>query len=192
MSSQLIARLLLDAQSEFARAADAVPEASRDSARDGLNAPGWVVAHAAFFHDVWLNVDAQGRDIEACDDWLLAWFRRQEESGDVAVHAPFDEARLAFDRVLARTTPVIEALSDDALETIPERIVESGWPPGTTVGYLVARSVAHLFAHAAELNVAATAAGASDIGLPGSLVHTFGARADLIRTAIERPRRSVR
>jgi hypothetical protein len=174
MALPLIARLLLDAQSELARAADAVPEASRDAARDGLNAPGWVIAHAAFFHDVWLNVDAQGRESEACDGWLLAWFRRQRESGAVPAEAPFADARLALGRVIERTTPLLASLSDEALERVPPRIEENGWPAGTTVGYLAARSVAHLFAHAAELNVLATASGAPDIGLPGRLAHTRG------------------
>lgn len=175
MPGPLMIRFLLDAQSEFVRAADAVPDASHDLARDRLNTPGWVVAHTAFFLDAWLNVDAQGAAIEACDAWLLDWFRRQSASGGPAVDAPFAEARLALDRVIERTTAFVATLLDEALVSVPERIEENGWPAGTTVGYLVARAIAHLFAHASELNVLATAAGARDIGLPGRLANTMGA-----------------
>lgn len=169
----LIARLLLDAGAELARAADAVPPANRDTASAGLNAPGWIVAHAAFFLDVWLSVDAQSREIDACDPWLLDWFRRQQAS-ESPVDTRFDDARAALERAIERTTPLIENLTEDGLSAVPPRIVESGWPEGTTAGYLVARSVAHLFAHASELNVVATTSGARDIGLPGRLAHSFG------------------
>lgn len=174
MPSPLIIRLLRDAEGELARAADAVPGAERDAASHGLNAPGWILAHAAFFLDAWLSADAQGRGLDACDPWLAAWFRRQRAEGPAAITTPFAGARSALDRAVERTAPFLESLSELDLSHVPDRIVESGWSEGTTVGYLVARAVAHLFAHASELNVVATAAGARDIGLPGRLAHTSG------------------
>lgn len=177
----LIVRLLLDAQSELMRAADAVPVDSRDASGGGLNTPGWIVAHAAEQHDAWLNVDAQGRRDEDGDAWSLAWRERQRESGHVRIEAPFEEARAALDRVFAHSTAFVDALTDADLEVVPEGLEQNGWPAGIangiTVGYLVARSAAHLFVHAAELNLAATASGTPDMGLPGRLEHTRGAPA---------------
>ena len=40
-----------------------------------------------------------------------------------------------------------------------------------TAGDLLARSVAHLFAHAGELSAIASLVGAPDLGLPGRLTH---------------------
>jgi hypothetical protein len=173
MSQPLVVRLLLDAEHELGRVADAIPEASRDTAGAGLNAPGWIVAHAAAFLDLWLSADAQGQDFDACDAWLVDWFRRQEASAG-PIETPFADAREALDRAAERTSSFLAALSDSDLEQVPPRIEENGWPADTRVGYLVARSAAHLFAHASELNVLATAAGAPDMGLPGRLTHTRG------------------
>lgn len=175
MHPPLAVRLLLDAESEIVRAADATPRETRDARGHGLNAPGWTVAHAAFFLDVWLSVDAQGRELGTCDPWLLDWFRRQQAAGAAAIETSFAEARRALGRAIDRTNPLVANLTDAALEEIPARIAENGWPEGTTVGYLVARSIAHLFAHASELNVACVAAGGPDMGLPGRLAHTLGA-----------------
>lgn len=169
----LIARLALDAEAELARAADAVPAANREASLAALNAPGWIVAHAAFFLDAWLSCDARGSDLGACDPWLRDWFQRQQAS-ETPIDTAFTEARSALDRAIERTTPFIESLTEDGLSAVPPRITENGWPEGTTAGYLVARCVAHLFAHASELNVIATSGGAADIGLPGRLARTFG------------------
>ena len=138
-----------------------------------MNTPGWIVAHAAAFLDIWISADARGRDFDACDAWLVEWFRRQEGS-EGPIESPLVEARAALDRAAERTSSFLETLSDSHLEAVPPRIEENGWPANTSVGYLVARSAAHLFAHASELNVLATAAGASDMGLPGRLAHTRG------------------
>jgi hypothetical protein len=174
VAAPLIARLLLDAQHEFVRAADAVPTKARNERLAGLNAPGWVVAHAGFFHDVWINVDGQGKSVDDCEPWLRAWIRRQDAAGfNNPIDADFEEARAAVDRVVERTTPFIEALTDASLEEVPA-YEEGAWRPGTTLGYLVARDIAHLFAHASELNIIATASGGSDIGLPGNMQNTSG------------------
>jgi hypothetical protein len=173
MPPPLIVRLLLDAQGEFLRAADAVPGDARDGTTAGLNTAGWVVAHAGFFHDVWINVDGQGKSVEDCEPWLRAWIRRQDASRGVPIDASFGDARSALDRVIERTTPFLRWLTDDDLDKVPA-FEEGAWRPGTTLGYLVARDIAHLFAHASELMVIATAAGGSDIGLPGRLENTRG------------------
>jgi hypothetical protein len=173
VAAPLIARLLLDAQSEFLRAADAVPIDVRDRANAGLNAPGWVVAHAGFFHDVWINVDGQGKSVDECEPWLRAWIRRQDASRGVPIDADFADARSALDRAVDRTTPFLTSLTDTDLDEVPA-FEEGAWGPGTTLGYLIARDIAHLFAHASELIVIATAAGGTDIGLPGRLQHTRG------------------
>jgi hypothetical protein len=169
-----VVSLLLDAQAEFVRAADAVPAEARDTRIGTMNTAGWIVAHGTFIHDVWMNVDAQSKPIDACDPWLLAWDRRQRAANTdpnmrEPIEAPFDESRAALDRIVGPATAFIELLTDEILDLEP---TGDGWGPGTTVGYLVARDVAHLFAHAAELNVIATAAGASDVGLPGRLSAT--------------------
>lgn len=174
MKPPLIVRLLLDAQSEFLRAADAVPAEARDVRIGTLNAPGWVIAHAGVVHDAWMNGDARGiAPGDACDPLLAAWFRRQREAGREPIDTPYDEARAALDRVVAKADPFIRSLDDAALDVVPD--YEAGaWPPGTTVGYLAARAIAHLFAHASELNVMTVSAGGPDAGLPGSMPNTSG------------------
>ena len=139
----------------------------------GLNAPGWVVAHAGFFHDVWINIDGQGKSVEDCEPWLRAWIRRQDASRGLPIDADFADARAALDIVVERTTPFLTSLTDADLEAVPS-LRGGAWAPGTTLGYLVARDIAHLFAHASELIVIATAAGGTDIGLPGRMQHTKG------------------
>jgi hypothetical protein len=174
MQPPLIVRLLLDAEIEFVRAAGAVPQERREVSQPGLNAAGWVIAHAGFFHDVWISADGQGRPPrEACDPWLRDWFRRQQAAGKAPIDAPFADARAGLGRVLERTTPYLRSLTDQSLEVVPA-YEEGAWPAGTTAGYLVARAVAHLFAHASELNVISTSAGGTDIGLPGRLSQTRG------------------
>lgn len=76
--------------------------------------------------------------------------------------------------MIQAATPFVSALSDEDLLHVPTPITENGWPAGMSVGYLIARAVAHLFAHASELNVVVTTSGAPDLGLPGRLAHTFG------------------
>jgi hypothetical protein len=175
MSTPLIARLLLDAQEEFVRATYSVPGGARRGRLEGMNSASWVIAHAAYFHDVWINVVAQGRSAaEACDPWLLAWMEAQETGNQN--EADFEEARAALQQVVARASPFVRALTDDALDVVPDYSDEDG-PVQVTVGYLVARDIAHLFSHAAELNVIATSAGAADMGLPGDMPHTSSPRA---------------
>ena len=175
MAGPLIVRLLLDAQDEFLRAADAVPVDARDHSTGGLNTPGWVIAHAGFFHDVWINVDGQGKTTDDCEPWLRVWIRRQDTQRGAPIDAEFSEARSAVDRVVERATPFLQSLSDADIDGVPD-FEEGAFAPGTTLGWLVARDIAHLFAHASELIVIATATGGTDIGLPGAMKHTKGDR----------------
>ena len=119
MAGPLIVRLLLDAQDEFMRAADAVPLDARNHSTGGLNAPGWVIAHAGFFHDVWINVDGQGKTTEDCEPWLRAWIRRQDTQRGVPIEADFSEARSAVDRVVERATPFLQSLTDADIDGVP-------------------------------------------------------------------------
>lgn len=173
MTGPFLTRLLLDAQGEFLRAADAVPVEACDRVIPGLNTPGWVVAHAGFYHDVWINVDAQGKPIDECDPWPREWVRRQDAAGHDPIEADFGEARAALDRVVKRATPFLRSVTEASLNEVPA-YEEGAFPPGTTQGYLISRDIAHLFAHASELNVISTLAGGTDIGLPGRLPHTSG------------------
>ena len=173
MAGPLIVRLLLDAQDEFLRAAEAVPVEARNGASGGLNAAGWVVAHAGFFHDVWINVDGQGKTTEECEPWLRAWIRRHDTQRGGPIDTDFAEARAAVDRAVERATPFLRSLTDVDIDRAPD-YEEGAFRPGTTLGWLIARDIAHLFAHASELVGIATAAGGSDIGLPGSMTHTRG------------------
>jgi uncharacterized damage-inducible protein DinB len=135
-----------------------------------MNSASWVIAHAAYFHDIWINAVAQGRSAaDACDPWLLAWIEHQESRDQDELD--FDEARAALQRVVERASPFVRALHDDALNEVPDYADEDG-PVKVTVGYLVARDLAHLFGHSAELNMIATSAGAADMGLPGDMPHT--------------------
>ena len=170
MGSPLIVRLLLDAQTEFVKLADALPDVTSPLP---LNEPGWVVAHGAFFHDCWINGDAQGEPKNEWDSWLVAWADRQRDSQPEPLETELTEARAALHRIVPAATEFLTGLTEGDLDAVPP-YEEGAWPAGTTVGYLVARATAHLFAHASELNVIATAAGLPDAGLPGRLAATAG------------------
>lgn len=171
MSTPLIGLLLLDAQEEFVRASYSVPGGARTGRVAGMNSASWVIAHAAYFHDIWINAVAQGRSAaEACDPWLVSWIEHQEKGNED--EARFDEARAALNHVVERGSTFVRTLTEDALNVVPTYSDDDG-PVKVTVGYLVARDLAHLFSHAAELNVIATSAGAGDMGLPGEMPNTI-------------------
>jgi hypothetical protein len=175
VTSPLIVRLLIDAQAEFVRIADSIPSAGPRGPVPELNDPAWVIAHTAFFHDCWVNGDAQGKPRDEWDDWLVQWADRQRDNRPEPVATPLPDARAALHRITPTATAFLSSLNDATLDEVPP--YEAGaWPPGTTVGYLVARSIAHVFAHASELNVIATSLGVPDAGLPGSLAATRGPR----------------
>jgi hypothetical protein len=170
----LIARLLLDAEAALANAADAIPRSAREGTTPGLNPPAWTIAHAAFFLDVWLSCDAQGNDMGMMDPWLRDWFERQKASPKALVTSAYDDARAALERAIERTKPFVAGLGEADLQVVPEGLEDAGWPPDITVGYFLSRNVAHLFAHAAELNHVAVINGAADTGLPGPLANVRG------------------
>lgn len=166
----LIVRLLLDGQDEFSQLVERVHDAGRGPAR-GLNDPAWVIAHASFFHDCWLNGDARGLAREHWDPWLVAWADSQRAARPEVIPPRFEEARDAWHRIVPSATTFLSGLREEDLDVVPP-YEEGAWPDGTTIGYLVARAVGHLFAHASELNVIATSRGLPDAGLPGPMVNT--------------------
>lgn len=161
----LICRFLLDAQDEFVRTLDHVPNPGRGGPWGKLNASGWVAAHLAFSQDNWINVLAAGGEHTP---WVADWSARQREATLAhPIETAFDEARAAFADVAAITARNLEGWDAAALDA-----------PITTVrgtvkrGYLVARACAHAFVHMGELSVIASLAGAGDARLPGGLAHT--------------------
>ena len=165
----LIARVLLDAQDQFAHAIEHVPDPGRGGPIGRLNSAGWIIAHTASTHDAWINRYGQGLE---GDGWLAEWSARQrEQPAGTAAHASFDEAREAFARVAERATPYLESC-DEAELSQTARVPEGSAWHGRTKGQFVARDVAHLFAHAGELTVVASLLARGDLGLPGRLTRS--------------------
>ena len=157
--------LLIDALDEFERAIAAIPPPGQHRRIGRLNAPGWTVAHIASSFDAWLNVFVQRLPV---DPWAEDIFQRQRAlPPGSAVDAALDEAHACFTRVAARARPYLES-ADAAVLAIPAAVPPSPWR-GAQASYLVARSIAHLFAHAGDLTVAGALVGAGDLGLPGAL-----------------------
>ena len=162
MRAPLVARILLDAQGEFARAAAHVPAAGRGGPPGRLNSAGWIVAHSGDALDGWMNVLGQGLER---DHWLAEHGPRY---GAPPVDPPFDGARGAYDRVVERSAPYLESCDQGELARVPDYPERSFWR-GQQLVHLVARAVAHLFVHAGELTVIASLLGRDDLGLPGAL-----------------------
>jgi hypothetical protein len=173
MTAPLVARMVIDAQSEFARAIAHVPSAGRGPRLGRLNTAAWAIAHTASIHDLWLNVFCRARDR---DPWLQAWGKEQQAlpEGDALVTS-FSEALAAYERIAPELAAYLDALSDADLAPVIELFAGSDWE-GRTVGYLIARASAHLFAHAGEMSVIASLVltGDRDLGLPGRMKHSLG------------------
>ncbi|HJM90214.1 MAG TPA: DinB family protein [Dehalococcoidia bacterium] len=173
MTAPLVARMVIDAQSEFARAIAHVPPAGRGPRLGRLNTAAWAIAHTASIHDLWLNAFCRGRDR---DPWLQAWGKAQQAlpEGD-ALDTSFSEALAAYERIAPELAAYLDALSDADLAPVIELFAGSEWE-GRTVGYLVARASAHLFAHAGEMSVIASLVLTEDrdLGLPGRMKHSLG------------------
>ena len=154
-------RVLLDAHAQFLRVAQAIPEAVRDDPRPPLNTPGFTVAHVAWIEDRGWNVAAQGLEP---DPFLAALDLR---FGADPSAPPFSDALAAYQRVIERSQSCLRALteSDYSRVLVPAR----GDRPARTVENSLARSGAHLFAHAGELATIASLAGVPDLGLPGRM-----------------------
>lgn len=162
MTPPLTVRLLLDAQDEFLRAIDHIPAPGRGGPLGRLNSSGWVIAHLAASHDLWINVLVGGGQPHA---WAADWLARQREATlDHPLVTSYAEAREAYVAITARAAEVATGLDAAALRR------EVDTPRGTvTAGYLVARAPGHLFAHAGELAVIGAIVTAPDLGLPGTL-----------------------
>ena len=172
MTAPLIARLLLDTLDAFAGAIEHVPGPGRGRRIGRLNAAGWTIAHTASTTDAWVNV--YGQELEP-EPWTTDWHARQQSAGEPPVETAFDEAREAFASVVERAAPYLEGCDDAALAEVCHALDRSAWR-GSTKGYLVARGVAHVFAHAGELAVVAslTRSEDRDLGLPGALARSTG------------------
>lgn len=158
----LAARFLLDAQDEFLRAIDHLPAPGRGGSLGRLNAAGWVIAHLASAHDVWINVTVAGNER---DPWAAQWAERQSAATLASPLAtPFAEARDAYLAIAGRATEVVQSLDAAALAR------ELHTPRGVfTAGYFVARAPGHLLAHAGELAVIGALVTAPELDLPGAL-----------------------
>lgn len=154
-----LALLAIDALTEFERVVDAVPAPGRGGAIGRLNPAWWTVLHVTRQAD-FVQSFATG---EALDPWLV-------EHADDETAPPFDDARTALARTRERLAGFCATASDQDLERRTEQI--EGVPQhlvGVPLQQLLARTTAHLFAHAGELSALASLVGAPDLGLPGEM-----------------------
>ena len=159
-----VVRLLCDAFDEQERVAEALPAPAQTGAIGRLNAGGWIVAHVAKQQDHYWNAELQGLERDA-------WLEDQRVGfGDEPSAPDFAEALEAFRRVRSRAIPYLRGLDPAAVGTVVRR--SPSLRVDQTVGDLLARSVAHLFAHAGELSAIASLAGAPDLGVPGRMTHS--------------------
>ena len=163
----ILARLALDAIEQFERAADEVPPPGRGGPIGRLAQPGWVIGHAASTLDAWVNAWCGGGEHDA---WSSKWFERFVVAG-APPNAAFDETRAAYQRIAERARRSLEGL-DEAAMTSPLKGPPDDWADHT-VGVLLARTVAHLFAHAGELSVTCSLLRRPDLGLPGEMRHSL-------------------
>lgn len=165
----LLVKMQLDALDELARVADAMPEGARDAEVPGLNTAGWTLAHLATQQDQYWNV--AGQSLEG-DPWLAG---QRATYGSEPEPIAFVEARAALARVDERCRGYLEAVRrpdfDEVLRHSPAYGVDQ------TLGDLLARSVAHIFAHAGELATLSSMWGAPDMGLPGAMPRSNPPRA---------------
>ncbi|MDA1004506.1 MAG: DinB family protein, partial [Chloroflexi bacterium] len=167
----VLGALLLDALDEFERVVAAIPPPGRHRRIGRLNAPGWTIAHLASSFDAWLNVFVQRLSV---DPWASDVFERQRAlPRGLALDVPFDDARTGFARAAERARPYLEA-ADAAALAEPAAVPPSPWTEASG-SYFLARSIAHVFAHAGDLTVTAALTGAGDVGLPGALAATGAA-----------------
>lgn len=157
-SALTLVPLLLDGLDEVRRVADALPVPARAGAFARLNAGSFIVAHVANREDLLWNAGARRRPRDA---WL--------EAANVGPGAPrsvpdWGAARESLDRTIEAVTPCLESLAPaDLAATLVYRGNEH------PVGAQLARSAAHVFYHAGELQALGSLAGMPDVGLPGRL-----------------------
>jgi len=168
----VLARLALDAIEQFERAADEVPSPGRGGPIGRLSQPGWVIAHTATTLDAWVNKWCGGAP---ADGWAQAWSELHYRDG-APPSTPYDEAREAFASIAGRARAYLETVEPPELAGAPGTIPRP-WHEHT-VGVLLARTVAHLFAHAGELSVTCALLRRPDLGLPGEMRHSLHAPID--------------
>lgn len=175
-SPPLIAALLLDARDEFQRILQQIPPSGRNAATGPLNKPAWTIAHCISALDAWFTDIAQGRP-EDVEPFVQDFRPRQAEAGSTPLEISLDEVIHVAHRVFDRVSAYLETADATELERqvfMPGRFDDMH----LTVGWLVGRSVAHLFAHAGDLSVIASLHGAEDAGLPGALRNSRGVTTD--------------
>ena len=156
-SSTSLVPMLLDGLDEVRLVADALPVPARVGAFARLNAGAFIVAHVANREDLLWNLGMRG----ARDPWL--------EAANVGPGAPrnvpnWDDARESLDRIIEAVTPYLESLTPSELAgTVMYRGNEH------PLGAQLARSAAHVFYHAGELQALGSLAGMPDLDLPGRL-----------------------
>jgi len=167
-STSSLALLAIDALTEFERVVDAVPAPGRGGAIGRLNPAWWTVLHVIRQADFVQSFATGGKR----DPWLV-------ERGDDETAPPFDEVRAALARTRERLAGFCATASDEDLERLTEQV--EGVPQhlvGVPLQQLLARTTAHLFAHAGELSALASLVGAPDLGLPGVMAASRGLGAE--------------
>jgi hypothetical protein len=149
--------LAIDALTEFERVVDAVPAPGRGGAIGRLNPAWWTVLHVVRQAD-FVQSFATG---EALDPWIV-------EHADDKTAPPFDDVRTALARTRKRLTGFCATATEEDLERLTEQV------KGVPLQQLLARTTAHLFAHAGELSALASLVGAPDLGLPGVMPASRG------------------
>ena len=148
-------RLLLDAEDAILATAEAIPAPGREGHLGPLSAPGGVMAHVAGTQDLWISGPIAAQPNLA----------RRTQPDDTAYREGID----AFRETIARTRAYVSVLDRDALTDLA---LLDGSPyanQGLTKGYLVRRSIAHIYLHAGDLTVAGSLVGMADAALPGPL-----------------------
>lgn len=160
-STTSLVPMLLDGLDEVGRIADGLPVPAQIGAFARLNAGSFIVAHVANREDLLWNAVVRGTPR---DTWL--------EAANVGRGAPrsvplWDDARASLDRTIEAITPIVESLTPADLT----RIVEWNGVPGP-LGAQLARSAAHVFYHAGELQALGSLAGMPSLSLPGPLARS--------------------
>ncbi|MCK9496481.1 MAG: DinB family protein [Dehalococcoidia bacterium] len=165
----LLQRLFLDAQEEFLKAIDHVPNPGRGGPIGGLNPAGWTVMHLAAWQHAWIGGTALGAPP---DEGTRAWVEGSQAQPVVEHTPPYDVAHGHFERIAEQTSRWVESWSwEGLLEPASVEAPNRPWA-GATRAYLVARSIAHAFVHAGDLTVVAALMARGDLGLPGDLRHS--------------------
>lgn len=151
-------RLLLDAEEAILGAAEAIPAPGRNGHIGPLSAPGGVMAHVAWTHDLWSGQFIGGAT-------ALARLTQPDDT-------PYREGIDAFRAVADQVRPALLALDLDALQQPAHLDGTQFANQGFTKGYMVRRGVAHLYAHAGDLTVAGSLVGMPDLSLPGPLARS--------------------